>query len=454
MAQVLILPKLGQTMEEGAIVKWHKKEGDPVKKGDIVFEIETDKAALEVESFFEGTLLKILIKEGITVPVNTPVGYVGQPGEKLPDAPPPVATAPAAKVEAPKPVPAAVPARVESPRPAAQAAAGQKQEVKPVPAAVPAVPARLFISPRAKALVEDCVISASRIRGSGPGGRIVEKDVRDYLEKMNYGALKITPAAKNLAAKEKIDILAVKGTGEGGKIRIEDVQRAVAEKPKPMSKMRQVIARRLTESFATIPHFYVSVSVDMTDLMTFRQELKNKGLAYTVTDFILEAVTLSLVEFPTVNSFTDGATVSWRSSVQLGMAVSVPDGLVVPVIRDADTLSLQELHDTAQARAAKAREGKLLPDEMTGSSFTVSNMGMLDVDNFNAIINPGEAAILAVASTRATPAVYGGQVKIRQIMKITLSVDHRIVDGAVGAAFANSIKRKLEDIELWKRLTS
>ncbi|MDD4870481.1 MAG: dihydrolipoamide acetyltransferase family protein [Kiritimatiellae bacterium] len=450
MAQVLILPKLGQTMEEGAIVKWHKKEGDPVKKGDIVFEIETDKAALEVESFFEGTLLKILLNEGITVPVNTPVGYVGQPGEKLPDAPPTVA--PVAKPEVPKAAAASTPAR-DVQRPAVEMPAVGRT---PKPAAVElpkAGPSRLFISPRARALVKKCVIDATGIRGSGPDGRIIEKDVQNYLDSHGYSQLRISPAAKKLAAKEGIDILKVKATGDGGRIMVHDVERAVAEKPKAMSKMRQVIARRLTESFSSIPHFYVSVSVDMTDLMLFRQDLKNSGKKFTVTDFILEAVTLSLVEFPVVNSYTDGTSVSLRSSVQLGMAVSVTDGLVVPVIRNAEILSMQELHDISQVLAGKAREGKLLPDDMTGSTFTVSNMGMLDVDNFNAIINPGEAAILAVASTKPTPAVHAGQIKIRQIMKITLSVDHRIVDGAVGAAFANSVKKKLEDIELWKSLT-
>jgi len=439
-------------MEEGAIVKWHKKEGDPVKKGDIVFEIETDKAALEVESFFEGVLLKILIQEGITVPVNTPVGYVGQVGEKLPDAPPPVA-APAAKVEVPKPSPAAAPGKVNSRTVVAEMPAGAQVTRLAAVQAAKAAPARLFISPRAKALAKRSVINPANIRGSGPEGRIIEKDVQGYLDANGYDRLRIAPAAKKLAAKEGLDILKIRGTGDAGRIMVHDVERAIAEKPKTMSKMRQVIARRLTESFSGIPHFYVSVSVDMTDLMQFRQELKNKGKTFTVTDFILEAVALSLVENPVVNSYTDGASVSLRSSVQLGMAVSVPDGLVVPVIKNAEMLSIQELHDVAQALAAKAREGKLLPDEMTGSTFTVSNMGMLDVDNFNAIINPGEAAILAVASTRAMPAVHGGEIKIRQIMRITLSVDHRIVDGAVGAAFANSIKKKLEDIELWKSLT-
>jgi pyruvate dehydrogenase E2 component (dihydrolipoamide acetyltransferase) len=255
-----------------------------------------------------------------------------------------------------------------------------------------------------------------------------------------------------MAREEGIDVLTIKGTGEGGRIRAEDVKRAVAEKPKKMSKMRQIIAKRLTESFMMIPHFYVTVTVDMTDLMVFRQELKDAGKKYTVTDFILEAVIMTLQEFPAVNSTTDGMSVSWRGSVHLGVAVSLEEGLVVPCIRNAQDLSLQELSEAVKVMAAKAREGKLLPDEMTGSTFTVSNMGMLDVDEFHAIINPGEGAILAVASTKPTPAVKDGKVCVRNLMKISMSCDHRIVDGALGATFVNAIRKKLENVEIWKSL--
>jgi pyruvate dehydrogenase E2 component (dihydrolipoamide acetyltransferase) len=461
MADVIIMPKLGQATEESTIVKWHKREGDAVKKGDILFEMETDKAVLEAESFFEGTLLKILVPEGVTIPVNVPVGYIGKPGEKIPDTPPPAAptAAPAAKpqesgVRSQEPVKA---------QPAPSATSDQKSQMaRPEPAkapprlaapAAPAAPARLFISPRAKALVETKVIDPSPIRGSGPNGRITTKDVEAYLETHKYNNLKISPAAKNLAAKEKVDILSVKATGIGGRIMVADVERALKERPKAMSKMRQVIARRLTESFTTTPHFYVTVSIDMTDLFVYRKELKDRGDAYTVTDFILEAVILSLLEFPIVNSVTDGTTVKWHGSVDLGMAVSLDEGLVVPAIRNAEALTLKELHDTAKALADKARTGKLLPDEMTGTTFTVSNMGMMNVENFHAIINPGEGAILAVSSTIDTPVVKNGQIKVRSMMKITLSTDHRIVDGATGAAFVNSIRSKLEDVELWKSLT-
>jgi len=459
MAQAVIFPKLGQTMEEGAIVKWLKKEGDPINKGDILFEIETDKANLEVESFFEGVLLKIYIREGITVPVNTIVAYVGAAGEKVPAqapkadvpaaAPAQVAAASAPAAEPAKAAPAATPlpaaasvapAAVPAPRPA------------PKPVAAPAPAARLIISPRAKALAKDACINPARVTGTGPDGRIVEKDVQAYLASVGYESLRITPAAKRLAAEKEIDILTVRGSGDAGRIMVEDVERALRRRPVALSRMRQIIARRLVESKQTIPHFYVTVKADITDLMAYRADLKAKGYSFSVNDFVLEAVILSLEEFPVVNSVTDGQTISWRGDVDLGMAVSVENGLVVPVIRAAQTLTLKELNAQAKALADKARNGKLIPDEMVGSSFTVSNMGMMNVDQFMAIINPGEAGILAVSTGRQMPAVVNGEIKIRTIMAMTLSVDHRIVDGSVGAQFVNAIKSKLENPELWKAL--
>lgn len=462
MAQTVIFPKLGQTMEEGAIVKWHKKEGDAVAKGDILFEIETDKANLEVESFFEGTLIKVIVGEGITVPVNTVVGYIGEKGEKAPDAPPPQATAPAAvpaaaiaataaastkaaPSTASRPPAFAAPAAVPVLSPAAPVS-------RPPTPAAPAAAARLVISPRARALARDRAIDPARIAGSGPGGRIVEKDVRGHMEANNYDSLRITPAAKRLAQEKDVDILTVRGTGDGGRIMISDIERAARRRPVVMSRLRQVIAKRLVESKQTIPHFYVTVAVDMTDLMKFRAGLKEAGIKYSVNDFILEAVVLSLEEFPVVNSVTNGREVAWRGDVDLGVAVSIDNGLLVPVVRAAQLLTLAELRDQAKVLATKARDGKLTPDEMTGSGFTVSNMGMLDVENFHAIVNPGEAAILAVSSAREQVVVVDGQIAIRTIMKMTLSADHRIVDGATGANFANAIRQKLENIELWRAL--
>jgi pyruvate dehydrogenase E2 component (dihydrolipoamide acetyltransferase) len=447
------MPKMGQSVEECTIVKWRCKEGDKVKKGDILFEIETEKAVLEVESFYEGTILKVVVGEGAAAPVGATVAFIGQAGEAAP------AAAAIAKAT-PAPVVAAIPppSKASAGLPPASVALAKEAPPVPVPppvtvAPAPAAPRRLFISPRARALAEHSAIDPARIKGSGPGGRIVEKDVQAYLAANNYAALRVSPTAKALAIKEKVDILTVRGTGDGGRIMVGDIERALKERPKAMSKMRQIIAQRLTQSVVTAPHFFVTVAVDMTDLLAFRKELKERNLQYSVTDFILEAVVLTLQEFPVVNSSTDGKSSWWHSSVHLGMATSVAEGLVVPVIRNAESLSLKELHDAAADLAVRARDGKLLPDEMTGSTFTVSNMGMLDVENFTAIINPGEAAILAVSSTRDTPVVRKGQVAVRAIMKITLSSDHRLVDGALAARFANGIKAKLEDVELWKSLT-
>jgi pyruvate dehydrogenase E2 component (dihydrolipoamide acetyltransferase) len=454
MATPIIMPKFGQMTEESAIVEWLKKEGDPVAKGDILFTVETDKSVMEVESFEAGTLLKIVVKPGVNVPVQSTVGFLGKPGEAVPSA-----TASAPAPAAPKSAAASSPKASEPPRAALVTAPSKvpedwrtpRREAPATP--VSQTPSLFRISPRAAALARRCVIDATAIKGSGPLGRIVEKDVQAYLEAKGYSRLRVSPAAKQLAAREKLDVLTIQGA-ESGRISVADVERAMAEKPKAMSKMRQIIAQRLTQSVVTSPHFYVTVEVDMTELIGFRAQLKEKGAPYSVTDFIAQAVVLTLKEFPEVNSSTDGKATRWNSRVHLGLAVSLEQGLVVPVIRDADELTLAELNARSKELAEKARAGKLGPDEMTGGTFTISNMGMLDVENFTAIINPGESAILAVSSTRKKPAVREDKVVVRSIMKMTLSADHRLIDGAMAARFINALKKKIEDMELWKLLTS
>ena len=447
MANAVIFPKLGQTMEEGAIVKWLKQEGDPVSRGDILFEIETDKANLEVESFFEGFLLKIYVRENITVPVNTVVAFVGGKDEAVPPQPPPPAVEAKPVVATPAPLP-------QAPVPPRGVAESLPRHDVPSPVPPPPVvaPKKLIISPRAKALAFDKAILPDAIRGTGPNGRVTAKDVEAYLVEKNYAAIRITPAAKRMAQAEKIDILALNGTGDKGRIMTEDVARAKRCHAVPLSRMRQVIARRLTESKQTVPHFYVTVSADLTALQKFRAELKARGVAYSVNDFILQAVVLSLEECPAMNSTTDGQSIRWRGDVSLGVAVSLDNGLVVPVIRGAQLLTLAELREQTRRLSEKARAGKLTPDEMTGGSFTVSNMGMLNVDAFTAIINPGEAGILAVSSARETPCVRNGEIQIRTLMSMTLSADHRIIDGATAANFINAIRAKLESVALWQSL--
>jgi len=412
MANPIIMPKFGQMTEESAIIEWCKKEGDKVAKGDILFTVETDKSVMECESFYDGTLLKILVQPGVTVPVSSTVGFIGQPGETLLTTVAPKPVVPKKEASVGRAVPSA-------PQSAATPSVISRTAGTAVPTPQSTRPATdIFrISPRAAALAKDAAIDPTQICGTGPHGRIVEKDVRDYLA--------ITTGKDGVSADEK---------------------------PKPMSKMRQIIGQRLTQSVVTQPHFYVTVSADMTELIAYRNQLKATGAPFTVTDFISQAVVLALKEFPTVNSSTDGKNILWHSRINLGLAVSLEQGLVVPVIRSADKLTLAEINTASKALVEKARAGKLAPDEMTGGTFTISNMGMLDVENFTAIINPGEAAILAVASASQQPVVRDGKVVVRQMMKMTLSSDHRIVDGALAARFINAIKVKLENMELWKRL--
>ena len=454
MVKAVIMPKLGQSEETVKIVRWRKQLGDTVAKGDILFEIETDKAVLEVESFYTGTLLKIVAGEGVTVPVQTTVAFVGDPGEPVPDVPLPAA--------APKKAEAARPSAAPSP----QAGAGierkaPKASVTPAPSAVAAAPAapaavepQLFrISPRAAKLARESVIDPTPIVGTGPNGRIVERDVKAYLEARGYASLRITPTAKQLAAREGIDLLSLEPKEDGSQIAVADIERLLAERPKPMTRMRQIIAERLTESYTHAPHFFVTVAVDVTELESLRAELKAAGTPYTLTDFIVKAAALALEQFPVVNGTSDGKSIRSRSKIHLGLAVALEQGLVVPVIRNANELTLAEIHARAQALTAKARAGQLTPAEMSGSTFTISNLGMMDVENFTAIINPGESAILAVSTGAKQPVVRDGQIVIRTIMKMTLSSDHRLIDGALAARFVNSIRKNLEEINLWQRLT-
>ncbi len=468
MVKAVVMPKLGQSEETVTIVRWRKQVGDTVAKGDVLFEIETDKALLEVESFFAGTLLKIVAGEGVTVPVQSTVAFVGDPGEPVPEVvlPP----TPRSEVRGPRPEakePLTRPAQRDTLSPRERARnqnpnslpgervpdeGGQVRGLfPPQPILSESPPPVLKISPRAAKLAKECAIDPTPIVGMGPSGRIVERDVKRYLEAQGYDRLRITPTAKKLAAREGIDLLSLGQKDDGSQFTVADIERVLAERPKPLTRMRQIIAQRLTESYTHAPHFFVTVSADVTELESLRAELKAQGTSYTLTDFILKAAALALEQFPVVNSTSDGETIRWHSSIDLGLAVALEQGLVVPVIRQAHELTLAEIHARAQELTAKARAGQLTPAEMTGSTFTISNLGMMDVENFTAIINPGESAILAVSSVAKQPVVKNDQVVIRSMMKMTLSSDHRLIDGALAARFLNSIRKTLEEISLWQR---
>jgi pyruvate dehydrogenase E2 component (dihydrolipoyllysine-residue acetyltransferase) len=445
MATNIPIPKLGQSEETVTIENWHVKEGDTVKKGDILFDVETDKAVLEVESQFEGTLLKIIIPAGKEVPVMSIAAVIGKKGEAIPEIEQPKA------VEAPKPVSKkAVTTRkteagkVEQPENQETVQSANIAVQVAAPVATPVKP-----SPRARAFAKDFLIDLDKVSGTGGSvGRVTEADVKNYLETSGYNDKKITPAAFNVAKKENIALLDVDGEGESGRITLADIRDAVSEKPRVYSAMRKIISQRLTQSKQQIPHFYVTVSIDMTDLLKRRKEMKDEGISISVNVFILKAIAAALKEFPMVNATTDGASVKYKSKINIGVAVSLEGGLVVPVIKNADKKALDEIHAEIAELADKARNNKLLPEEMQGGTFTISNMGMLGVENFAAIINPGETGILAVSATIPTPVVRDGEIVIRDMMKITLSADHRAVDGADGANFANAVKNNLESAEI------
>ncbi len=420
----------------------------------MLFEIETDKSAMEVETFEEGVLLARVIAEGETAPVNAVCGWIGQEGEAIPESSPAPIAAPepetVAPVTAPEPMAAASTAEpVTAPEPMAAATAAPVAAAAvsaPTPAS-PAAAGRVKISPRASRLAAELGVDPLTVTGTGPDGRIVERDIRTAASAPATAPAAAgapvapapaapAPTASSIAPAPIVPIAVPPAEGE--------------DEPRPMSRMRRTIAARLTSSWQTTPHFTVTVAVDVTRVLALRAELKAEGHSLTVTDFVLAATAQTLAEFPDVNSRTDGEQVYPRRRVHLGVAVSVPSGLVVPVVRDADRMTIVQLHDRVAALAATAREGTIAVDDLAGSTFTVSNLGMFGVEEFSAIINPGEAAILAVSSAVATPLVVDGGIGIRQVMRLTLSADHRIVDGEMGARFLNALRRRLEDVRAFR----
>ncbi|MEA2012756.1 MAG: dihydrolipoamide acetyltransferase family protein [Verrucomicrobiota bacterium] len=447
MATLVPIPKLGQSEETVTIVNWLVKEGDPIKKGDILFEVETDKAVLEVESQFEGILLKIVTGEDEEVPVMSTACVLGEAGEEIPEIP---------KIEI-KPEPKAqktpAPKKTEkTKKTVAESAKIPSQKIE-IPKDISSEPQRKFVSPRAKKFSENLLINLNDVTPTGVNNRVVEQDVKDYLTRIGYDGIKITPTAKEKALLEKLSLAEIEATGIGGRIVLNDVFTAMKERPQEMTKMRKIIASRLQQSKQIIPHFYVTASIDMTELLALRKKLKKSGFALSVNDFIIMASAMSLKEHPAVNSVSDGSSVKWNSHVNIGVAVNLDAGLVVPVIRDADKMAMDELHAVVRETVSAARDGKLSPDGMKGGTFTISNMGMMNVENFAAIINPGEGAILAVSSAIPTPVADDNRkVVVRDIMKVTVSADHRTIDGVKAAFFVNSIKKKLEDLAYWDNL--
>ena len=413
MADIIEMPKLSDTMTVGTLVTWLKKEGDAVTSGDMLAEVETDKATMELECFFDGTLVKIFVEEGTEVELGAALCAVGEPGEKV------EAPAPVAKPAEPEPAAAeAAPAPASAPEPPPLPAATPP----PVPSA-PAEPGkRIKISPLAKKLAAEKGIDPSRITGTGSGGRIVRADVLDA-EKNGVGG-------------------GMSGSGYMAKGPIQE------DKVVKVSNMRATIARRLVESKTQLPHFYVDMEVDAGPLLALRAQLneglEDEGIKLSVNDFIMKAAAEALRKVPAVNCSWEGNQVRHHSRAHVSFAVAINDGLITPVIFDAHVKSVFDIGTEAKTLAKTAKAGKLQPNQFTGGTFCVSNMGMMGVNSFKAIINPPNAAILAVGTTVEKPVVVNGQITIGQRMNLTLSCDHRVVDGAVGAQFLGELKGLIE----------
>jgi len=450
MANIIDMPKLSDTMSVGTLVKWLKKEGDAVKSGDMLAEVETDKATMELESFFDGTLVKIFAPAGSQVAIGAPLCAIGQPGEKV-DAPASPKASQGAAPAAPAPTaPATVtPSAPATPAPAQSPSVASAKE-GPTPAAAPApvsqpsalssqpaTEGRLKISPLAKKIAAQNNLNVAGLAGTGPHGRIVKADVLAAVA--NPALLQAKSAAPAAAAKSGAAF-----TG-GTPSRTGPLQE---DRTVPATNMRATIAKRLLEAKTTIPHFYLEIEVDAEPLLALRAQLnaglEAEGVKLSVNDFVLKASAEALRRVPGVNASWTGTGIQYFSAAHVSFAVAIEDGLITPVIRDAHQKSVFAISAEAKPLGKRAKEKKLKPDEFTGGTFCVSNLGMMGVTKFSAIINPPNSAILAVGTTVTKPVVKNGAIVVGQTMTLTLSCDHRVVDGALGAQFLAAIKDLLE----------
>ena len=445
----ILMPALSPTMEKGNLAKWVKKEGDKVKSGDILAEIETDKATMEVEATDEGTLGKILVPEGTQdVAINAPIAVLLTEGEKASD----IAAAPAAKAAAPavNPTPPAAAPAAAAPAPVAPAAA-------PAPVAAAAAPApsaangttngtgRTFASPLARRLAKEANIDVSRVTGTGPHGRVVKADI----DAAKSGKVPLAAAAAAPSAAKPAAPLVAPSMSDAQVMKLfEDGEYTVV----PHDNVRKIIARRLVEAKTTIPHFYLTVDMEIDALLALRADINAASPVVdgkpkwkvSVNDLVIKALAMGLMRVPDANVTWTEAGMLHHTRADVGVAVSIPGGLITPVVRHADTKTISQISIEMKDLAARARVKKLAPQEYQGGTSAVSNLGMFGVKDFAAVINPPHATILAVGAGIETPVVRDGKVEIRNIMTCTLSTDHRAVDGALGAQLIGAIKELIE----------
>jgi pyruvate dehydrogenase E2 component (dihydrolipoamide acetyltransferase) len=423
MAETVTMPKLGFDMAEGTLVRWVIQEGENVAKGKVLAEIETDKATVEVESNFDGILARHLVAAGDIVPVNTPIAIVTAPGEALPEAAAPKAeTAPAPKAE------------LSSASPVAALLETAATET--------GLPGMVKASPLARRMARDLKIDLAALKGSGPGGRIVRQDIDQFL------AAPPAPASAPASAAQPALAPVAPKAAPLPPLAPLSIQPAPADEVIPLNRLRAAIGRRMVEAKQQVPHFYVTHEYDMAAVMELRKQLNGmlpENEKLSVNDFIIKATALALRQFPNLNASLKGEEIVRHGQVNVGVAVAVEGGLLTVVNRDTDRKSLRQVALEVRGLVARAREMKVRPDDIEGSTFSISNLGMFDVEHFIAIINPPEAAILAVGSVREVPVVKSGALAIGLRMKATISVDHRVSDGVEAAQFMQALALYLED---------
>lgn len=407
------MPQLSDTMKSGKILAWHKKEGDSISRGDVLAEVETEKANLEIESFHQGTLLKILVPAETAATVGDIIAVIGKPGEDISS----IGSAPQQTSNgshAPQSSTATEAPALAQPKPAVSASG------------------RVKASPLAKRIAAKENIDLSSIQGSGPDGRIVRKDVELAISEIHEPQSFKSPVKPSIS--RQIPPQRPASTTQGG---------GTLE---PLSKMRETIARRMQESVTEAPHFYVTTTINMREALKLREILKEteefKGIS--VNHFIIKGVAYALLREPRVNRAMRNGQLYTPEGINIGIITAVEDGLLIPVVKDADQLSMKEVVAESKAAIDRARAGRPSSTDLVGGTFSISNMGMFDVENFTAIINPGQGGVLAVSSVRETPIVENGHITVGKIMKVTLSVDHRVIDGVMGATFLQYLKEGLE----------
>lgn len=415
MAEIVTMPRLSDTMTEGTVAKWHKNVGDKVKEGDLLAEIETDKATMEFESFQEGVLLYRGVEEGGTAPVDSILAILGKEGEDISSLISGNKTdEKASKSETPK---------EEKPVESKTDGDDATEEVE-------TDGRRIKISPLARKLANEKGIDISTLKGTGEGGRIVKRDIENYK----------TAAAPEKPAKEEVVRPAVADAP------VAAAPAGAAFTEEPITQMRKTIARRLAESKFTAPHFYLTMEIDMDKAVEVRKMLNEiSDVKISFNDLVIKAAAIALKKHPKINSSWLGDKIRYNQDINIGVAVAVEEGLLVPVIRHADQKGLSTIAAAVKEFAAKAKDKKLQPADWEGNTFTISNLGMFGIDEFTAIINPPDACIMAVGGIKQAPVVKNGEIAVGNVMKVTLSCDHRVVDGATGAAFLQTFKSLLED---------